>query len=266
MDLTISEQRKIVKIIETAINVDFSVFSTTTLKSRLIHTMEVFEYRNADELAVKFNKENINKDEFLSIFAVPFTEMFRDPAMWRKLKTELISTVKDFKDYKIYIPACTTGDEYYTLLVLLNELNLIDNVRITVSSWSNKTIDLIKEVKISPKQIELNRANYKRFEGKDELSKYFENSLLKSLQKNTSFINLNLFTGKLPKNQDMIIFRNKFIYLKDDAQNIILNNLYNSLKIGGKLIIGIKENILINRTVNDKFIEECYTERIYKKK
>jgi len=266
MDLTISEHRKIIKVVQENIDIDLSVFARATLKSRLLHTMEVFEYKNAEELTDKIQKGTILKDDFLSIFSVPYTEMFRDPAMWRKLKIELISKIKDYKSYKIFIPACTTGDEYYTLLVLLNELNLIDNVKIIISSWSDKTIDLIKQVKIPPKKIELNKANYKRFEGKEGLDKYFENKFLKSLQRNTDFNKINILKEKLPINQDLVIFRNKFIYLTEEYQNIILNNIYDCLKVGGKLIIGIKENIFLNKSIKDKFNEECDTERIYKKK
>lgn len=269
MDLTISEHRKIIKVVEESLDIDLSVFARTTLKSRLLHTMDVFEYKDADELTKKINKEIILKEDFLFAFSVPFTEMFRDPGMWRKLKAELTSKIKDYKPYKpykIFIPVCTTGDEYYTLLVLLNELNLIDNVRIIVSSWSDKIIDLIKDVKISPKKVELNKANYKRFEGKVGLGKYFENNMLKSLQRNTDFINISIIKDKLPVNQDLVIFRNKFIYLNEEYQNIVANNIYECLKIGGKLIIGIKENIFLNQSIKDKFIEECGIERIYKKK
>jgi len=266
MDLTISEHRKIVRIIEESIGIDLSIFAHATLKSRLLHTMEVFECKNADELTVKIKNEGIGKDNFLSTFAVPYTEMFRDPAMWRELKTELILRFKDYKSCKIFMPACSSGDEYYTLLVLLNELDLIDNVIITVSSWSSKTIDLIKQVRILPKKIELNKANYKRFEGKEGLDKYFENNKLKSLQRNTNFVNINLINDRLPVNQDMVIFRNKLIYLNEKSQNIVVNNLFECLKIGGKLIIGIKENLFLNDSINEKFKEECDVERIYKKK
>jgi len=266
MDLTISEIKNISKITKETFNIDLSYFGSESLRSRLRNVMSAYECKNGENLVLAIQAKKITKDDFLSYFSVPYSEMFRDPAMWRKLKKELIEKVKDYKPYKIFIPSCTTGDEYYTVLVLLNELNLLDKVKITVSSWSDKNIETIKDVKISTKKVELNRANYKRFEGKDELGKYFESNKLKTLQSNTKFIKVDFINSELPTNQDLVIFRNKFIYLTEDAQDKMVDKLYECLKLGGKLIIGIKENIYLNNSVKEKFIEECDSERIYKKK
>ena len=262
MDLSISEIKNINKVVNQYFDVDLLLFGAVSLKSRLLSTMGVFDFRNSTDLINGISNNVVNKDSFLHYFAVPYTEMFRDPSMWRVLKTELSKINKD-RIYKIYVPACTTGDEYYTLLVLIHELNLIDNVRITVSSWSDKAIESIKKISILPKKMELNSANYKRFEGNDGLAMYFETNVIKDLLLKTNFINVNLITDKLPTNQDLIIFRNKFIYLNDDAQIVLLDKFYSSMKIGAKLVVGIKENIFLKKSVKDKFIEECETERIY---
>jgi len=266
MDLTISEIRNITKVVNDNLLVDLSCFGSVSLKSRLRNVMSVFEVKSADNFISLLKLGKISKDDFLYNFSVPYTEMFRDPSMWRKLKDDFLSQVKGPTPYRIFIPACSTGDEYYSLLVVLDELDLIEKVKITVSSWSKKTIELVKEVNIPAKKMELNKANYKRFEGREGLDEFFKNNKLKHLQLSTEFINIDFVTGKLPTNQDLIIFRNKFIYMTEDAQDKMIDNLHNCLKVGGKLIVGIKENIFLNNSVKEKFIEVCEADRIYKKK
>jgi chemotaxis protein methyltransferase CheR len=265
MDITISDIKNISEKIREHIGININNFAQEALKSRINNINTTYDIRNIDTLISYIENGKITPDDFLHHFSVPFTEMFRDPSMWRKLKDDLISNSKD-KYFKIFLPSCSTGDEYYSLLILLDEIGILNSSHITVSSWSKKTIATIKEAIIPAKKMEINVANYKRFEGKGNIESYFESNKIKNLQKNTEFLNISIFDSKMPINQDIIIFRNKFIYFTQDTQNIVLEKLHNSLKIGGKLIIGIKENIFLTESTNSKFAKICEEDRIYKKK
>ncbi len=120
---------------------------------------------------------------FCRKYAVESTEMFRDPSLWRYLRDELLpSLLCDGCKLKIWMPLSVSGDELFTLTILLIEQGWIDQVEIVTSCLNDLIIDRIKSGLFRNYKIEVSEDNYARYQGKGKLSDYYHKSNDKLLE------------------------------------------------------------------------------------
>jgi chemotaxis protein methyltransferase CheR len=163
-----------------------------------------------------------------------------------------------------------SGDELFSLTILLSEIGLLDKVEILVSCLSNKSIEIIKSGIFQNGKFDISRDNYIRANGKYELSNYIltkDVSLIRDtkLIQNVTFFKQNVFLDPVPQSIKLVLFRNKMIYLNQTLQGRILKTLHNVLSSGGFLMIGTKESLNTHYGSTD-FISINQTESIYKPK
>ena len=271
MDLKITELKNISSLIEQKYNVDVKLFAPFAYKRSIERLIEKTAVQDVNILMNKITNGAINEDIFYNYIEVPETGMFRDGSTWRKIKQILISDIASAnKKYKIWIPSASTGDEYFTLLILLYQENLIDKVEITLSSWSNKTLTILQEANYTLKRLETHNSNYKRFEGKKDFDKYYKITgtqvSFKHLIKNTYFKKINLLNVNDQGRYNLIIYRNKLIYLSSQGQELILNKIKENLSVSGKIVFGLGENIYSTQEAKNNFIPVYEQEHIYKRK
>ena len=115
-------------------------------------------------------------EDFCYTFPIQENEMFRDPSFWRTLRVKIIPKLKYNNKLSFWFPELTSTEDLVSLLVILKELDLVDDAKIYCNVCSvNKTKE-IKEGKISGKNQELNRSNFKRLELDSKFENYFYES------------------------------------------------------------------------------------------
>lgn len=272
IELGIVETKNIIKTLSENYNLDFSDYSLTSLKRRFERIMEIYNFKYPDVLANKL----IQNPEFIDIFiheiSVPSTEMFRDPSLWRQLRDEIIPNLyREYNNnFKIWLPNSVSGDELFSLAILLSEINLLDKIQIIVSSISNKSINLIKSGIFNNAKIDISSDNYIRANGTKELAAYYQiqNNVITrntELIKNVQFFKQNLVCEPLPQGIKLVFYRNKMIYFNQAFQWRVVKNIYNALSPGGMFIIGTKET-LNNIYGSTEFDLISNNESIYKRK
>lgn len=272
LELGIVETRNIIKTIVEKYNYDFSDYSLTSFKRRLEVIIESRNLKFADVLISKLRDNQEFFDQFLDELAVPSTEMFRDPSLWRIMRDELLpALLKDSGNaLKIWLPNSVSGDELFSLAIVLKELDVLDKVQIYVSSLSKKSIDTIKSGILPAAKIELSSDNYIRANGSSELANYLvternittrDLSLIKGVIFNQQGVNLEPPVQGIK----LILYRNKMIYFNQTLQSKVIRQLYSGLMVGGHLIIGTKESISSLYGPND-FVLVNTSESIYKRK
>jgi chemotaxis protein methyltransferase CheR len=249
-ELGIVDIREIVRIVKSEYDYDFGNYALTSFKQRLERLMALYSIGTIDALAEKLKKENNFFDTFLHDITVPSTEMFRDPSLWRWLREEYFPRVMDKfpGKFKIWLPACASGGELYSLAILLSESGLLDKVQIIASCLSLQSIEEIKNGSYDQKKTEISEENYKRFNGARQLSDYYKTDRTgiirdTSLISQVEFKKLNINFDNAPQNVRLILFRNSMIYYHPSQQEKILRILYNSLSASGYLVIGIREKL-----------------------
>jgi len=272
IELGIVDIREINKAIKSVCNFDFANYALTSFKQRLERIMKLYNIGTADSFIIKLQNEPDFLDIFLYEISVPSTEMFRDPSLWRWLREEFLpqSVQRNIGKFKIWLPQCVSGGELFSLVILLKEIDLLNNVQIIATSFSDKSIEFIRNGYYDLKKIEVSDENYRRFNGSRELSAYYKtdrNMALRdtSLIEDVEFKKLSINFDNAPYNNKLILFRNNLIYFNPSYQDRVVSMLYQSLSVSGYLILGIRERIpSISASREFELVNE--TESIFRRK
>jgi chemotaxis protein methyltransferase CheR len=271
-ELGIVDIREIIRAVKSDYDYDFTNYALTSFKQRLERVMALFNAGSTEILIGKLRNDGGFFDAFLHEMAVPATEMFRDPSLWRWLREEYFPAAMDkiIGKFKIWLPACVSGAELFSLAILLSESGLLDKVHIIVSCLSDKSIENIKKGSYDLKKIEVSEENYKRFNVARELSTYYKadgNNVFRdtSLIENVEYKKLNINFDNAPQNIRLILFRNSMIYYNPTQQERILRVMFDSLSASGHMVIGIREKIP-GMTAGRDFEAVNETESVYRKR
>ncbi len=268
-DIGIVEYRNIIKVIKETHDYDFSEYTLTSLKRRIERLIQLQNLRHPDLLIERLRDDKAYFQRFLEEIAIESTEMFRDPSFWRYLRDELLpSLLHDNLKIKIWFPSCVSGDELFSLCILLTEKNWIDKAEIVASCLNENIIDKVKSGFFKTSKSEVSTENYGRFQGNSTFHNYYNSTseILKrdsSLIKNVTFIKQNINFDNSPNDIKLIICRNQLIYFTQGLHDKALKVFSESLMTGGYLVIGVKEQVGLISSKYFKLINE--NESIYKK-
>ncbi len=249
---------------------DFRCYARATLKRRIKNFLIKNKNQKISELAAEILYD---EDVFQSLayeFSITVTEMFRDPFVFKAIRQKVIPYLKTFPLIRIWHAGCATGEEVYSLAIILKEEGLYDRVIIYATDFNDFALDKAKKAIYSNKNIKLFTSNYQKSGGRQSFSEYYhskyENIILSNeLKNNITFANHNLVTDKSINEMHLIVCRNVLIYFNKELQNRIFHLFDDSLVNHGLLFLGTAE------TLKYADIEKSYScfankEKIYQKK
>jgi len=251
---------------------DFRDYALTSFKRRLEHVINNNGLRDADGLISRLQNNKDFLDQFLFEITPETTEMFRDPSFWRILRDEVLVEITRGSANKprIWVASFDSGEELYSLAIILKEMNLLDSVQIYANVFTDKCINRIKSGRLDPKDLETNEANYQRLNGKFQYSSYYKmdgNTIVfdTELVKNIIFVKQKTNIENDPGAVKLTIFRNQTIYYNQLLHEKVLQKISTSMVAGGFLALGVKET-LENTNAYNKFTVFNDNEKIYKRK
>jgi chemotaxis protein methyltransferase CheR len=268
-DIDIADLKRITELIQKKHGYDFRNYAMSSFKRRMLRILEL-KSMSVEALIKKLTEQPTFIDEFLDELTVNVTEMFRDPSFWRILRDEIIPGIQlNHKEFKIWHAGCSSGEEVFSMAILLKEMGILDQVTTIATDLDVNILEKAKSGSYPIKNMELNEKNYIRYEGKKSLKDYYkeENGRAvfdKDLVKNVSFRKHDLVTGEIFNKFDLILCRNVMIYFNQSLQNDVLKKFHESLFKYGYLAIGSKES-LIWCDIASKFIVVNNEEKVYKK-
>ena len=266
--LTDQELQELINLVREAHGFDFSNYSKASLKRRLfrIITLRKVGFDGLKD-ALTHNPDFFRW--FLNEVTVNVTEMFRDPSFYKALSSLVVPSLSEFKNIRVWSAGCSSGEEVYSLAILLNEAKLKVAPFIYGTDINTAMIDEAQKGIYSMRKIKSYAENYKACELPGELTDYFNvtndvASIKNELKLNTLFSTHNLVTDDTFNEFQVISCRNVFIYFDSDLQERILGLFYKSLSPSGFLCLGSKETIRFPEYKN-KFKVISQKENIYKK-
>jgi chemotaxis protein methyltransferase CheR len=269
--LGIVDTKKMIAAIQQRYGLNLIDYTLTTLKNRFSKVLAHFNFGLVDDFVTEVGKNNINFQELLNQLMIETTELFRDPSLWRELREYYLPEISKSAGSKIWMAGISSGEEIYSLMVLMRELNLKSDIRVVASCPSNKCIDQIKNGGFYDlKKMELGEANYTRLSGKFEFSQYYkinENraEMDTTLLNGVDFNNINISQESHNKIYRLIVFRNILIQYNLPLYEKVVHKLIDSLTIGGYLILGNMET-LEHSEVGKKMQLVNKAEKIYRKR
>ncbi|TAF66014.1 MAG: protein-glutamate O-methyltransferase CheR [Cytophagales bacterium] len=270
-EIELAQLKKITDIIQKRFDFDFGNYAMSSFKRRIQRVIEIYKYASIDALIDRLNDADHKFfQEFLSEITVNVTEMFRDPTFWRELKESIIpNLLLNDREINIWHAGCSSGEEVFSMAILLTEMNLLGKAKIVASDVDNAILAKAREGKYPIKNMEVNQKNYERYEGSFLLQKYYKEEagkaiMDKELVKNVEWREHNLVSGGSFAKFDLILCRNVMIYFNQQLQNTVLKTFHESLHKYCYLAVGSKESLIWCEIAN-KFVVVNNEEKIYKK-
>jgi len=269
MGFDANEFRKFLESIRLVYGYDFTDYSEASVRRRVAHFMSVRKINALDELGKGLLKDESVFEEFIQEMSVTVTEMFRDPSFYKSLRNNVMKRLATYPTIKIWIAGCATGEEVYSVAILLSEYGLLQRSLIYATDINQKSLQTAKEAIYSISDMKTYTENYIKAGGVKSFSEYYKakyDSVLldKSLRQNIVFSAHNLAIDKSFNEFQMIICRNVLIYFNQSLQDKVINLFYESLCSLGLLGLGNKESLLF--ASRRKHFEEIVSkERIYMK-
>jgi chemotaxis protein methyltransferase CheR len=268
-EIGIAELKKLTEVIKARFGYDFKDYAMSSFKRRVTRILELKKMPGVETLIAQIEADVFTKSDFLHEITVNVTELFRDPSFWRVMKTVLPNLFLNQEKIRIWHAGCSSGEEVYSMLILLKEMDLLDKVEIIASDIDRCILDKAKEGKISLRNMELNEKNYIRFNPTGDLKKYFLYDkdfawFDKTMLAKVSFREINLVDTPPFTKCDLILCRNVMIYFNQNLQNEVIKLFHEMLFTYGYLAIGSKESIIWSEYAS-KFLVVNNEEKIYKK-
>jgi chemotaxis protein methyltransferase CheR len=247
---------------------DFSGYSAASFRRRVDRLYQIDNFENFSEFLSKVSSDKVYFDHFVEEITVNVTEMFRDPSFYKTLRTAILPTLAIKPFIRVWHAGCSTGEEVFSVAILLKELNLLHKSMLYATDLNNSVLDAAKKGLFPLRTIQQYAENYRIASGKNDFSDYytanygfakFNDELISRML----FSQHNLLIDGSFNEFDLILCRNVLIYFDKDFQRIALELFDQSLSKSGYLALGTKETIKFS-TIQPRF-KQIEKEKIWQK-
>jgi chemotaxis protein methyltransferase CheR len=255
--------------IRTRYGYDFAHYSRASLRRRLERALAQTRLTHFSQLLDRLFHDEKCFDEFLKIMSISVTEMFRDPGFYQAIRERVVPLLKTYPFTKIWHAGCATGEEVYSMALLLHEEGFLDRARIYATDFNKHSLDSAANGVYSAKQMAAYADNYRLAGGKGNFHDYYSDGyeLAKFkdfLKERITFSYHNLVTDGVFGEMNIICCRNVLIYFDKTLQDQVLRKFSESLRHGGFLCLGNRESLNFT-AINSSFAAVDKVQRIYRK-
>ncbi|MCA0756020.1 protein-glutamate O-methyltransferase CheR [Paenibacillus sp. N4] len=247
---------------------DFRHYLRSSLGRRISHRMSIEGIPTITALLEKVLHVPGFADKLLNDFSIKVTEMYRDPGFFLAFRKEVVPLLRKEPEIRIWHAGCSTGEEVYSMAILLKECGLLDRVKIYATDMNENVIAAAKLGKFPLKRMQSFTKNYLQAGGSMEFSSYYttdtEYAYFKSEIKNSMmFAQHNLATDRSFNEFHVILCRNVLIYFDSSLQSRVHHLFYESLSPSGFLCLGTMESLITGR--RSQYEDFNPAERIFRK-
>jgi chemotaxis protein methyltransferase CheR len=248
---------------------DFRGYALGSLKRRLwrraygekVETLSALQDRVLHDPAVM--------DRLLLDLSINVTAMFRDPTFFKAFREKVVPLLRTYPFVRIWNAGCSTGEETYSLAILLKEEGLYERTRIYATDINDRVLERARAGRFPLEKMRDFTANYLRAGGKEEFSAYYtvegqEARFTEELASQVVFAQHNLVSDAPFNEFNVIVCRNVMIYFGKTLQDRVHELFYDSLEALGVMALGHKESIKFSR-YEDRYEPLDVQEKLYRK-
>jgi chemotaxis protein methyltransferase CheR len=227
---------------------DFRDYSRASIKRRILELMRAEKLETISAFQDRILHDSACLDRFLLGLSVHATAMFRDPSFYLTFRDKVVPLLRTYPTVQIWVAGCSTGEEVYSLAILLEEERLYPRCRIYATDISHAVLRKARDGIFPLAAMRDYTTNYHQAGGTHEFSDYYTaqyDSVIFSaaLKNNVVFSEHNLATDGSFNEFQVILCRNVMIYFNKDLQARAHNLLYDSLSMFGVFGLGNKESL-----------------------
>ncbi len=224
-------------------NINLTMYKERQMKRRIESLMNRKGYTTFDAYFQAMKKDDALLRSFVSYLTINVSEFYRNPKQWEVFEQQMIPYLKSQFGNKINIwsAACSTGDEPYTIAMLLSKHFPMNQIRVLATDIDEDVLSIAQEGYYQARSLE-------RLP-KDMLNKHFTKKgtgyqINDDIKKCVEFRKHNLLEDKYPTSMHMIVCRNVVIYFTDEAKDGVYSRFHKTLEKNGMLFIGSTEQII----------------------
>ncbi len=263
------ELKMLVEAVYLKYNYDFRDYTGASQKRRILVAMREMDCASVSALQAKVMHEPDGFAQLLQYLTIPVTEMFRDPEYWNAIREQVVPFLKTYPSLKLWIAGCSTGEEVYSLAILLHEEGLLERAIIYATDINPESLEAARRGVYALDRMRLYTENYQKAGGKGAFSDYYTaayNGALfdRALIENVTFADHSLATDSVFSETHFVSCRNVLIYFNRRLQDRVLGLFHESLCYRGFLGLGSKESIDFSAYA-DRFDTLAKRERLFRK-
>jgi chemotaxis protein methyltransferase CheR len=249
---------------------DFRSYARASVERRVRQFLANTDCERIAEMIPRLLRDADFSTALVQNFSISVTEMFRDPEVYRLLRQRVVPLLKTYPHVKVWHAGCATGEEVYSLAILLREEGLYDKATIYGTDFNDTALEQARDGIYPADKIKAFTRNYQRAGGRGSFSRYYHASydaavMDPALKKRLTFANHNLVTDGVFGEMHLIFCRNVLIYFDKELQERALGLFTESLVRGGFLCLGSKESLDSTR-VRDAYDAVDAKARIFRKR
>lgn len=269
-ELTDLEIRLLMEGIYQVYGHDFRDYSEASLRRRMEQWLSTSGFATFSLAQSQLFRDRNLFDTLLRGITVNVSDMFRDPAFFKAVRELVVPYLETYPFIKIWHAGCSTGEEAYSMAILLLEEGLKGRFRIYATDINEEVIYKAQEGIYPLQEIQRFTRNYQEAGGKGSFSDYYtaryDHAILSaSIRENIVFAAHSLAVDADFGEMNLILCRNVMIYFKQQLKERVLGLFDTSLTPGGFLCLGTKES-LDHRKINKNYEEIKPRTKIYRKK
>lgn len=248
---------------------DFRNYAKASVKRRIMNVLSSSGLNTISEMQHKLLYDKEFFETMLLNLSVNVTEMYRDPSFYSTLRKEIIPQLRSRPFIKIWHAGCATGEEVYSMAILLKEENLYEKSWIYATDFNEQVLKKAREGIYPIDMLKKYSSNYLNAGGAASLADYYTARydfviMENALKRNIVFSDHNLVTDGVFAEMDLILCRNVLIYFDTKLQNHVFKLFRDSLSDEGFLCLGSKETVKFSE-YSDDFEDVVSGEKIYRK-
>lgn len=247
---------------------DFKDYSRAHIKRRILYRMRMAKLEDLSQMQHKILYDRSLFETLLMDLSINVTEMFRDPQFYLALREKVIPGLKKHAFIKVWHAGCSTGEEVYSMAILLKEEGLYQKTQMYATDFNALVLRRAKDAIYPVDLIKEYTANYQKAGGIHSFADYYTAQygsviLDPVLKERIVFADHNLVTDGVFGEMNLILCRNVLIYFTKRLQNRVVKLFRDSLAPGGYLCLGTKESLQFSDH-GARFTGVAEKERIYR--
>lgn len=263
------ELRLLMEAIYLRYSYDFRDYTGASQKRRVTHALGQLGLASISDLQERVLRDPAVFAQLLQFLTVPVSEMFRDPAYFLALRRQVLPVLETYPSIKIWIAGCSTGEEAYSMAIMLREEGLLQRAQIYATDINPVSLEKARQGIFPLEAVRGYTTNYQRSGGQRAFSDYYTAAydaarFDPSLCADVIFADHSLATDSVFAEVQLVSCRNVLIYFNRTLQDRALGLFHESLCHRGFLGLGSKESIDFSGYAT-RFGPLARDERIYRK-
>jgi len=267
--LSLSDFEQILSELSRHMDIDFSAFSPFPLKNIVAANMQKCNAPDAAQYIAKISRDKYFQAALLNDLSFFETEMFRDAAFWSLLHDSVLPALgKRYEKLNFFLPVSNTGEELFSLIILLKDCGIFEKSTLYVSCMNKKNAEDIRNGLADKKKFAVCKKNLDEQKMPIDRSKHFTSKscheVLNEKPNSNVHVEISLFNHFPDKDFHLILMRNKLMFLSEKMHRSLIGEVDSRIIPGGFLALGYRENIL-EKEIEKKYEQVINTEKIFRK-